>query len=176
MAFIHLTLISSFKVLWYLKKWFSMYTISQLITKFAWITVLSRDLARYYVLHRLPNLTFLDSRPVTQQERKEAKRVGAFMRVVRPDSQMVCALVWRTMGVVVNGECIKNVILLFSVSGLWRGVQCHCCGVPPTTSIKEYRRTTQRFVWGLPQLVKAKYSWSISALCIRRVRWVCRSW
>ncbi|XP_003384257.1 PREDICTED: leucine-rich repeat-containing protein C10orf11 homolog [Amphimedon queenslandica] len=39
---------------------------------------------RYFVLHRLPKLTFLDSSFVTSEERKEAQRVGAFMRVVRP--------------------------------------------------------------------------------------------
>lgn len=44
---------------------------------------------RYYVLHKLPELTFLDSKPVSNSERKEAKRVGAFMRVVRPSSDTV---------------------------------------------------------------------------------------
>ena len=44
---------------------------------------------RYYVLHKLPQLTFLDSKPVSNDERKEAKRVGAFMRVVRPASDDV---------------------------------------------------------------------------------------
>ncbi|XP_022081346.1 leucine-rich melanocyte differentiation-associated protein-like [Acanthaster planci] len=38
---------------------------------------------RYYVVHRLPGLKFLDSRQVTQKERKEADRVGSYMRVVR---------------------------------------------------------------------------------------------
>jgi hypothetical protein len=45
---------------------------------------------RYFVLHKLPGLTFLDSRAVSGAERKEAKRVGAFMRVVRPTDDMVC--------------------------------------------------------------------------------------
>jgi len=38
---------------------------------------------RYLVLFHLPNLKFLDSRPVTPAEVKEAARVGEYMRVVR---------------------------------------------------------------------------------------------
>jgi hypothetical protein len=34
---------------------------------------------RYYVLHRLPRLHFLDSSAVTEAERKEAARVGHLM-------------------------------------------------------------------------------------------------
>ena len=41
---------------------------------------------RYYVLHKLKNLKFLDSTPVSEEERKEAMRVGAFMKVARPQS------------------------------------------------------------------------------------------
>ncbi|XP_038061534.1 leucine-rich melanocyte differentiation-associated protein-like [Patiria miniata] len=41
---------------------------------------------RYYVVHKLPGLRFLDSRQVTQKERKEADRVGSYMRVVRVNS------------------------------------------------------------------------------------------
>ena len=44
---------------------------------------------RYFVLHRLPRLTFLDSSFVTAEERKEAQRIGAFMRVVRPSDSIV---------------------------------------------------------------------------------------
>ncbi|XP_064390531.1 leucine-rich melanocyte differentiation-associated protein-like [Halichondria panicea] len=44
---------------------------------------------RYYVLYKLPQLTFLDSRPVSSEERKEAKRVGQFMRVVKPPSDVL---------------------------------------------------------------------------------------
>ena len=47
---------------------------------------------RYFVLHKLPGLTFLDSRVVSAVERKEAKRVGAFMRVVRPPDDTVSIL------------------------------------------------------------------------------------
>lgn len=41
----------------------------------------------------MPQLTFLDSRSVTAVERKEAKRVGAFMRVVRPADANVSLLI-----------------------------------------------------------------------------------
>lgn len=40
---------------------------------------------RYYVIFKLPRLRFLDSRPVSESERTEAKRVGALMRVVKAD-------------------------------------------------------------------------------------------
>ncbi|KAG8507991.1 Leucine-rich melanocyte differentiation-associated protein, partial [Galemys pyrenaicus] len=39
---------------------------------------------RYFVLHKLPNLKFLDARKVTRQEREEALLRGAFMKVVKP--------------------------------------------------------------------------------------------
>ena len=54
-------------------------------------------LYRYYVLHKLTQLTFLDSKPVSNEERKEAKRVGAFMRVVRPSSDDVSLSPSRTL-------------------------------------------------------------------------------
>lgn len=47
---------------------------------------------RYFVLYKLPGLTFLDSRQVTAMERREAKRVGEFMRVIRPSDDVVRAL------------------------------------------------------------------------------------
>ncbi|XP_065063470.1 leucine-rich melanocyte differentiation-associated protein-like [Rhopilema esculentum] len=37
---------------------------------------------RYYVIHRIPSLKFLDSTPVKETEHKEALRVGALMKVV----------------------------------------------------------------------------------------------
>jgi hypothetical protein len=40
---------------------------------------------RYYVIHCIPGLKFLDSKPVHVKEFREAKRVGAFMRVIRPE-------------------------------------------------------------------------------------------
>jgi len=40
---------------------------------------------RYYVLYRLRQLKFLDSTPVTDQERSEAVRVGSFALPARPD-------------------------------------------------------------------------------------------
>ncbi|XP_072050949.1 leucine-rich melanocyte differentiation-associated protein-like [Amphiura filiformis] len=40
---------------------------------------------RYYVIFKLEKLRFLDSRPVKESERNEAKRVGSYMRVVKAD-------------------------------------------------------------------------------------------
>ncbi|XP_048964782.1 leucine-rich melanocyte differentiation-associated protein isoform X6 [Canis lupus baileyi] len=44
------------------------------------------DYKRYrcFVLHKLPNLKFLDARKVTRQEREEALVRGSFMKVVKP--------------------------------------------------------------------------------------------
>ncbi|XP_021253195.1 leucine-rich repeat-containing protein C10orf11 homolog isoform X7 [Numida meleagris] len=39
---------------------------------------------RYFVLHKLKNLKFLDTRQVTRKEREEALVRGAFMKVVKP--------------------------------------------------------------------------------------------
>ena len=44
---------------------------------------------RLYVLHRFPRLKFLDSKPVTEAEQKEAKRVGRLVRVAKPDASQV---------------------------------------------------------------------------------------
>ena len=38
------------------------------------------------MIYKLPKLKFLDSRSVKEDERKEAERVGAFMKVVSPSS------------------------------------------------------------------------------------------
>ncbi|KAI4550163.1 hypothetical protein MJT46_018889 [Ovis ammon polii x Ovis aries] len=48
------------------------------------------DYKRYrcFVLHKLPNLKFLDARKVTKQEREEALVRGAFMKVVKPKFAM----------------------------------------------------------------------------------------
>ena len=46
---------------------------------------------RYYCLHRLPRLLFLDSKQVDDKERKEAKRVGHLVRVAKPDTQQQLA-------------------------------------------------------------------------------------
>lgn len=48
-------------------------------------------MCRYFVLHKLRNLKFLDSRRVTQTEHREAEARGAFMKVVRPKTEQVCA-------------------------------------------------------------------------------------
>ncbi|KAF7667933.1 hypothetical protein LDENG_00039190 [Lucifuga dentata] len=42
---------------------------------------------RYFVLHKLPQLKFLDTRKVTMKEVMEAKARGAFMKVVKPKSE-----------------------------------------------------------------------------------------
>ena len=42
---------------------------------------------RLYVVFRCPTLKFLDSRIVSEEERKEAKRVGQFMKVVKPSQE-----------------------------------------------------------------------------------------
>lgn len=39
---------------------------------------------RYFVLHKLPQLKFLDTRKVTKREVTEAQARGAFMKVVKP--------------------------------------------------------------------------------------------
>ena len=44
---------------------------------------------RYYVLYKLPDLTFLDSRAVTAREKADAKRKGQFTRVVKPEAAAV---------------------------------------------------------------------------------------
>ncbi|KAI1894368.1 hypothetical protein AGOR_G00115100, partial [Albula goreensis] len=43
---------------------------------------------RYFVLHKLTSLKFLDTRKVTRRERLEAEARGAFMKVVKPKSDM----------------------------------------------------------------------------------------
>lgn len=44
---------------------------------------------RYFVLHKLPRLKFLDTRKVTKKEVMEASARGAFMKVVKPKSEAV---------------------------------------------------------------------------------------
>uniref|UniRef100_A0A3P8UJK2 Leucine rich melanocyte differentiation associated n=1 Tax=Cynoglossus semilaevis TaxID=244447 RepID=A0A3P8UJK2_CYNSE len=44
---------------------------------------------RYFVLHKLPQLKFLDTRRVTSRELMEAEARGAFMKVVKPKSETV---------------------------------------------------------------------------------------
>ncbi|KAG1950638.1 leucine-rich melanocyte differentiation-associated protein, partial [Pimephales promelas] len=46
---------------------------------------------RYFVLHKLTNLKFLDTRRVTQWERSEAEARGAFMKVVKPKNDQDAA-------------------------------------------------------------------------------------
>jgi hypothetical protein len=42
---------------------------------------------RYFVLHKLPNLKFLDSKPVSKREREEGLRRGAFLKVIAPGQE-----------------------------------------------------------------------------------------
>ncbi|KAM7385512.1 hypothetical protein PAMP_001594 [Pampus punctatissimus] len=44
---------------------------------------------RYFVLHKLPHLKFLDTRKVTKKEVMEAQARGAFMKVVKPKSEAI---------------------------------------------------------------------------------------
>lgn len=46
-------------------------------------------ICRYFVLHKLTHLKFLDTRRVTQWERSEAEARGAFMKVVKPKNDQV---------------------------------------------------------------------------------------
>lgn len=39
---------------------------------------------RYYIIYHIPNLKFLDSRPVKAFEKVEAQRIGCFMKVAKP--------------------------------------------------------------------------------------------
>uniref|UniRef100_A0A8C6TU64 Leucine rich melanocyte differentiation associated n=1 Tax=Neogobius melanostomus TaxID=47308 RepID=A0A8C6TU64_9GOBI len=41
---------------------------------------------RYFVLHKLPQLKFLDTRKVTKRESMEARERGEFMKVVKPNT------------------------------------------------------------------------------------------
>uniref|UniRef100_A0A3B4FYB0 Leucine rich melanocyte differentiation associated n=1 Tax=Pundamilia nyererei TaxID=303518 RepID=A0A3B4FYB0_9CICH len=44
---------------------------------------------RYFVLYKLPQLKFLDTRKVTKREGMEAQERGAFMKVVKPKPEAV---------------------------------------------------------------------------------------
>uniref|UniRef100_A0A4W3HVP8 Leucine rich melanocyte differentiation associated n=1 Tax=Callorhinchus milii TaxID=7868 RepID=A0A4W3HVP8_CALMI len=48
---------------------------------------------RYFILHKLTNLKFLDARKVTRKERVEAVTRGAFMKIVKPKDDTVRAFV-----------------------------------------------------------------------------------
>uniref|UniRef100_A0A8C6VMM6 Leucine rich melanocyte differentiation associated n=1 Tax=Naja naja TaxID=35670 RepID=A0A8C6VMM6_NAJNA len=51
---------------------------------------------RHFVLHKLTNLKFLDSRKVSRKEREEAILRGAFMKVVKPLGNQVSNSKWRS--------------------------------------------------------------------------------
>uniref|UniRef100_A0AAZ3P6S6 Leucine rich melanocyte differentiation associated n=1 Tax=Oncorhynchus tshawytscha TaxID=74940 RepID=A0AAZ3P6S6_ONCTS len=46
---------------------------------------------RYFVLHKLPTLKFLDTRKVCKIEQQEAEARGAFMKVVKPKLSDTCS-------------------------------------------------------------------------------------
>lgn len=52
------------------------------------------SICRFFVLHKLTNLKFLDTRRVTQWERSEAQARGAFMKVVKPKNDQVSSLIF----------------------------------------------------------------------------------
>lgn len=47
---------------------------------------------RYFIVHQIPKLKFLDSTPVKTCEKTEAQRIGGFMRVARPKIEMAVSL------------------------------------------------------------------------------------
>ena len=67
---------------------------------------------RYYVLYRLPRLKFLDSTPVRAEEKLEATKKGAFLKVVRPqddDLNVSC------ISVLFSVMCIREISAISSV-------------------------------------------------------------
>lgn len=44
---------------------------------------------RHYVLYRLPNLKFLDSTKIKSEEKREAIQRGLFLKVIRPNRELV---------------------------------------------------------------------------------------
>ncbi|XP_014883342.1 leucine-rich melanocyte differentiation-associated protein isoform X2 [Poecilia latipinna] len=67
---------------------------------------------RYFVLYKLPQLKFLDSRKVTKKELMEAQARGAFMKVVKPKSEAMYVFVWR--------EEIEYELFVEKVPNVWR--------------------------------------------------------
>ncbi|KAI7805990.1 leucine-rich repeat-containing protein C10orf11-like protein, partial [Triplophysa rosa] len=64
---------------------------------------------RFFVLHKLTNLKFLDTRRVTQWERSEAQARGAFMKVVKPkNDQPGMFLVWMFCWLDKNERGLEN--------------------------------------------------------------------
>ncbi|XP_067395588.1 leucine-rich melanocyte differentiation-associated protein isoform X3 [Emydura macquarii macquarii] len=59
---------------------------------------------RYFVLHKLTNLKFLDTRKVTKWEREEALLRGAFMKVVKPKDAKVF---WENAAMFTMGNILK---------------------------------------------------------------------
>ncbi|MGH0118187.1 UNVERIFIED_CONTAM: hypothetical protein FKN15_045334 [Acipenser sinensis] len=66
---------------------------------------------RYFVLHKLTNLKFLDTRKVSKREHEEAIARGAFMKVVKPKTDTVRVL----LGDRLVPFCFKNTFSDFKV-------------------------------------------------------------
>ena len=85
---------------------------------------------RYFVLHKLPTLRFLDSRRVTKGEVDEAQARGAFMKVVKPRSDVV-SHGWprRCSGPHSSPVCVSlptfRRLLDWSMQSLYPSKRCH---------------------------------------------------
>eukprot|EP00064_Thunnus_orientalis_P003834 superscaffoldBa00000329_g3845 len=77
---------------------------------------------RYFVLHKLPQLKFLDTRKVTKKEVTEAQARGAFMKVVKPKSEA-----WQVAFSQVKLRFVCGGILFLRdpVAGRWVGHNGH---------------------------------------------------
>ena len=81
----------------------------------------------------------------------------------------VCVCVcWSHVSRVLNAATTHKIFhsmhpFFFLASGLWRGIQHHCCRAPPTSSIKEYSRTAQRLV--IPFQPLLLYMCTVRELC-----------
>lgn len=53
-----------------------------------------KDYSRYrsYVIHRMPQLKFLDSGPIRNYEREDAQKRGHYYRLIRLNSDSVCSV------------------------------------------------------------------------------------
>lgn len=85
---LHASLDSVFSLLWTCMQRDLLW--KQVWYRLSWIDVCFVLLfCRYFVLHKLPQLKFLDTRKVTKKEVMEAQARGAFMKVVKPKSEAV---------------------------------------------------------------------------------------
>jgi hypothetical protein len=71
---------------------------------------------RYFVLHKLPNLKFLDSKPVSKREREEGLRRGAFLKVIAPGQENTVSYETGFASVGISTGGIPKVLTTFVVS------------------------------------------------------------